>query len=425
MKHSVKFLGLIAMPLALITSCSKDELVSSYKGEEISFNTRLATRATETNLNTLDAFKVYADAEGYSTMFINGETAKKEGTGNKYILKKEDGSSFFWPADVHSIKFWAYGPAGGKNDFTDIETVAINASSQELRKIKPEANTTEGGKNHKDLVVAYNEVARSSANGMAVELNFNHALSKINVSVKNGEQKDRKIYIKGAWLMSVYSTGTLNFKDTKPENLSAPNVYKNNMLWQPEDNSFADYGLIKDGVPSDGSLLDISKTDYESVIGVKNSDLMLIPQGRAAYDFKKPTEGGAYLLFLCRVEAIHPGSTHTSDEDPEAKADETHSHQLFPASETFNQNEFGYTCVPVAINWEPGISYTYRVTFCGPNSGAGVYPPDVEMPTVSGVTIINMPQGKNPGDPVLDQPISFDVKVAGWEQAANNDMNLQ
>ena len=137
MKHSVKFLGLIAMPLALITSCSEDELVSSYKGEEISFNTRLATRATETNLTTLDAFKVYADAEGYSTMFINGETAKKEGTGNKYILKKEDGSSFFWPADVHSIKFWAYGPAGGKNDFTDLETVAINASSQELRRIKP------------------------------------------------------------------------------------------------------------------------------------------------------------------------------------------------------------------------------------------------------------------------------------------------
>lgn len=152
---------------------------------------------------------------------------------------------------------------------------------------------------------------------------------------------------------------------------------------------------------------------------------MLIPQGRAAYDFKNPTEGGAYLLFLCRVEAIHPGATHTSDEDHEAKADETHSHQLFPASETFNRDEFGYTCVPVAINWEPGISYTYRVTFCGPNSGAGVYPPDVEMPTVPGITITDMPQGKNPGDPVLDQPISFDVEVAGWEPATNNDINLQ
>ena len=73
--------------------------------------------------------------------------------------------------------------------------------------------------------------------------------------------------------------------------------------------------------------------------------------------------------------------------------------------------------------------YAYNLNFCGANSGAGIYPPDgVEKTTGlpksdENLEIIERPSGKNPGDLVLDAPITFEVTVGGWEPVNDKDEN--
>lgn len=77
MNAKMKLLGLTGMMSLMLVSCSKDEVVASYPGDEIVFNTRV-TRATETTTSTLTKIRVYADALNYPTMFINGDVAEKK-----------------------------------------------------------------------------------------------------------------------------------------------------------------------------------------------------------------------------------------------------------------------------------------------------------------------------------------------------------
>lgn len=66
-------------------ACSSDELVESYQGEEISFTTRVTTRATETKLENLESFYVYADAPNYN-MFLDKVQATKKNQIKQFIL---------------------------------------------------------------------------------------------------------------------------------------------------------------------------------------------------------------------------------------------------------------------------------------------------------------------------------------------------
>ncbi len=92
-------------------------------------------------------------------------------------------------------------------------------------------------------------------------------------------------------------------------------------------------------------------------------------------------------------------------------------HQLFPVSTKYNAEEYGYTCVPLTIDWEPGKKYIYSLEFCGTNSGAGVYPPKPGdgFPTDN---VVEAPADKE-GHNVLTDPIKFSVSVSGWTEAEN------
>lgn len=59
-----------------------------------------------------------------------------------------------------------------------------------------------------------------------------------------------------------------------------------------------------------------------------------------------------------------------------------HVHQMFPLKDnetTFNENLYGYVCVPISTEWLPGKKYIYTLEFCGQESGAGIYPPEDDM----------------------------------------------
>lgn len=158
MKSKTKLLGLASLAALGLVSCANDELKEIYSGEEIEFTTRVS-RATPTDLSNLDGFRVYADADGYKTLFINGLKATKKTVGSSdYVLE----SKITWPVDVHKIRFWAYGPLN-----TDI-VPEITAQAQLLKSFNVASDLEDGGQKHQDLVVAYTEAAREETSGMQV-----------------------------------------------------------------------------------------------------------------------------------------------------------------------------------------------------------------------------------------------------------------
>lgn len=433
MNTNVKLLGMTVMLSMTFAACSNDELMErNHHDAPISFTTKVMTRATEINLERLHTFRVYADADGYNEMFITGDTARKSGNGNTFILQNSQDENYFWPSDVDKIRFWAYGPAGcdNKEDNINIEP-NITAGGQTFGDFTPKVDMNVGGKNHQDFVVAYTEAVRSETAGMKVKLEFKHALSQIVVNATCG--MGRNVSIKGAWLMNVHGSGKLTFDDEKADNGEGFDglKYKNYMNWAYADATEPDKNKTNYGVVYPNNQTENLDQTKRSLISNTNS-LMLIPQKIEKQDITKDSKvtsyKGAYILLLCRVEVVHPGAVHKEGEENNsaAEAEDTHTHQLFPVNtDAINTKEYGYTCVPIALDWQPGVKYAYNLNFCGANSGAGIYPPDgVEaiegLPTSNeNLTIIKRPGGKNPGDLVLDAPITFEVSVGGWEPIDN------
>lgn len=382
----------------MFASCSNDELKEIYQGEEIAFTTQVG-RSIETSLGTLDGFYVYADAPGAS-MFINGDVAEKE-NGSKYTFK----NSYFWPQGIEKMEFWAYGP----KEIIDSKNVHITAQSQILQNFTP-ANEPE---NQKDLVVAYANVD-NKLEGMSVPLTFHHALSQIVIKAKC-PSNNKRVYVKGVWMVNVNGSGTLEFKQD----------VTNHMSWLTTG-SATHYGKEFDKGSGRYVLLTSSSTELtpllENGTTLKNS-LMLVPQESDGLAFDKDgkvTTQGTYILLLCRVEAEHQGEYHADGSTGVEggglilSSNGKHIHQLFPiVGDAFDETQYGYTCVPVDITWQPGKKYVYNLEFCGHSSGAGIYPP-AELPEGLPDGVKVPPTGKNPGQPVLDYPISFNVTVDDW-----------
>lgn len=421
MKSKTKLLSIAsAAGLALavgLVSCAKDEL-KEVAGEYLGFTfTTSVTRATPTTLTNLDAFYVYADADGYSNLLIDGLKATKKGNTGDYALDK----NVLWPADVNKISFWAYGPSKVKDNVT----ADINAMTQALNNIEVKPDFQNGGKDHQDLVVAYTHAERDKTTGMRVPLTFHHAMSQIEVRLKLGQGANDEGYavnIKGAWIMNVHSKGNLVFDEASDAN---------HMKWTT--NTPGNYGrYVNAGVTlNESSTVNIISNES----GSDNSSLMVLPQKFVEYKFENTgtsttaeeetsnignNPSGTYIMILCRVEVKHSGAVSPDDSQANTGVkpiEGGHIHQLFPVFKdnlgnvVYDDTKYGYTCVPISGEWLPGKKYIYTLEFCGSNSGAGVYPPK-QPDEPEGVT---PPDDKKPGDPVLDSPITFSVTVEDWK----------
>lgn len=408
MKKHLTLLGVAAVATAVLAGCSNDELVESYQGEEISFRTRVETRATETTLGNLKDFKVWGDAEGASTFFLTEGIATKDedpSHTNIYNLTTKEGNKVYWPSGVERIDFWAYAPS-------DINiTPTINMTTQQLNNYTPDASATDGGKNHKDLIVAYTQ-ANKTGHGTSIGLSFKHALSNISLKLKSGD-KTKMMRLKGAWFVNIKKNGSIILQ----KNADNP------IQWNTNDET-AFYGMTFSNIQEVTHIASSAIIDRTS----QSTDLMLVPQETSQLALNSDgdvTTNGSYILLFCQILQVHPGAIHTDGTQTTA-ADEQHYHQLFPENDKVIESganfteEFGYTCVPVTIDWQSGKKYTYTLEFCGKTSGGGIYPPD-DLPDGLPTGNVQRPNGKKPGDTVLDSPISFTVNVGNWEDATSED----
>ncbi len=396
---NIKITSLGLAGLLLATACSNDETQLIECGNEISFNTHVS-RATETTTANLKNFKVWANATGFSSQrFIDGLIASKPDGKNYFTFE----NAVFWPQDVATLDVFAVSPAS--------LTASVNANGPTVSNFTPAT----AAKDQADLVVAYSQANRSD--GTNISLKFNHALSQIEVNATGGVtgvSETKHVWIKGAWLMNVCSSGTLAFdKDKATENY---------MNWSVGSVK-TKYGI---------EFTSVQALDHTSspllASGFESSNMLLVPQQLATWNLDDESDKianaskGAYILVLCRVEARHPGKEHPGADGAVIVDGESHVHQLFPYTGKFDEEEYGYSCVPINTKWEPGKKYVYNLSFCGATSGAGVYPPTSDLaglPDGDGKYIKVIPEDKEVGDPVLDNPITFTVEVATWEGDEN------
>ncbi|WP_289741969.1 fimbrillin family protein [uncultured Duncaniella sp.] len=408
MNTKLSFLG--AAVLLLTSACSEDSVELVNNGSEITFNTSIS-RAMNLNQSNLESFKVWAFSDiTDSAPFIKDEIVTKKGNNSYFSFDH----SIFWPSDVETLKFWAIAPVSTPNIKQD------GGKKLTIQNYTPKQNPLE----QEDLIVA-NATAQKSE-GTSINLQFRHALSQIVVRASEGTDTDhsKNIQIKGAWIVNPAASGTLSTNDAATE-----------LNWAASSTTKSYYGMEFSNVKT------LSHT-YSSIFdfdpkkdNIKNpqTNLLLIPQQLTAWAGTQDEQNlnkGAYILFLCRVEAIHDGELHEGGSDPAIKSEDgKHIHQLFPDTKTFDEAQYGYTCVPIGTKWEPGKRYIYNLSFCGATSGAGIYPPEdilAKMPDGNGKYIKTRPVGedgkeeKKVGDPVLDDPIRFTVTVNDWLDAGGS-----
>lgn len=439
MKKHLTLLGVAAMATAVFAGCSNDEIVESYQGEEISFRTRTETRATETNLDNMGDFSVIAkgihpSGDLYTayligsqdeTGVVTAEVASKAGESNN-VWKL--GRDVYWPSGMEQVLFWAYTTKQKNDQSTEsIGTVKFELTSGPkvvgFAPVKADLTTTpetgkwNDGDNQKDLLVAFQE--QKKEDGTSVSLFFQHALAQIDITAQQKGKIDtdnRIVKVKGAWIVNVNTKGdfsagfTWNSTDKKAEEKHG---------WS----TVSDLGIY-------GS---VSSQPYSLVNGMQkilgnNGSLMIIPQKLGKWASDNTT--GAYILLLCRIELEHDGTTHTGTTD-DISIDENskkHYHQLFPVADKYDSDMYGFSCVPLDIEWIMGKKYVYNLDICGATSGAGVYPPVIDDEMLNKLLplslnrdkiITKLPSGKNVGDPVLDEPIQFEVSVDEWVSTEN------
>lgn len=454
-----------------LASCSNDEVMEQNtdpQGKAITFYAKVghSTRADETNINNLGNFYVFAksvhpDGSLYSAYLVGSESGtkfepetaeRKDETstgseGSTTVSTWSLGHDVYLPSGINDAVFWAFTDgqkdkepilSSGTISFDHNEGPGINgytpATAGNNSLVRQEQTIWADGSQQKDLVSAFGQAKQSGTLSNIIHLNFNHLLSQVTINAAQKAKADndhRIVKVKGAWIVNVKNKADLSagYKYDKNNQIGADHP-----KWNLDGATFTQYGTYFKNPIDLSSTTGNSDQDW---IDLTSSSLMLIPQDNKAWNTTDPSNPNptfentktAYIMLLCRVELKHAGVKHddnTDISDIYIEGD-NHYHQQFPvpvnADKKYNPNEYGLTCIPVTINWEKGIHYTFNLDICGSKSGAGVYPPDYDSTEIlnlipeserNNITITTIPTGKKPGDPVLDEPIKFTVDVKKW-----------
>lgn len=372
-----------AIALAAMSSCSKDEVVDVNNGNAIAFRASLdkaISRSNVTLLSNLNAFNVTAIGND-KNYFTNLAVTSSDGQNWSTAL------TYYWPS--FNLSFFAYAPqnaAGG--------TVSITNEEKKITSFSPNKTVAE----QKDLLIAYNTGNRASNENLGVALNFKHALSQIEVKAKC-LNSNIKVEVLGVRVVNAATTADFTFPEdgaTTSETLLPQNKWSNRSGNEVPGNAYT----IKGSKP-------IELTEEAQSLMFGDNNFLLIPQKLTAWT-NDTEKTGAYLSVMCRIYNVDGGSKLL----------------LYPLATSSDEktDKYGLSAVAINADWLPGKKYTYTLTFCGSDSGAGrIDPnPDTTDPTID---LTPVPEGKG-GDLILGKPIKFTVTVDNWsEESVEMNMN--
>ncbi len=382
-----KIMLLTSAAALALASCSNDEVKDVNRGRAIDFRAETTSRATETNATNLQTF--YASAFNASGDIYDGfdedEYFKNEGI---FVSK----AHHFWPENENEeLSFVAYAPAKTANGVVLINgDLELTKGGLTLKGFAPRYAIAK----QIDFVHATATGTKAADQAKGVGLEFNHALSQIEINAKNSGFY--KYTIAGVKIVGVHNAG--DYDMTK---------------WTTDGKTKGSYKITYD----DPVVLQEEPT-AKSIMG-PHGTAMLLPQQLTAWDVtdKENSEGGAYIAVKLNLK------------DGEGKL-------IFPKSD--DDNAYGWVAVPIATKWEAGKKYIYTLDFA---NGAGVVAPatgdnefdpgkpgdedDPDNPTDTDDDEKN-PGGdedkdpKEPGETVLDKPITFTVTVATWSETPDS-----
>lgn len=371
----IKTLFLATAALAALASCSNDETVDVNQGSGIrmkAFLNKATTRATEmtpAGISKAGGFKVHAYCANnagfnFTDVFKNANGGADWTSDNKH----------YWPGDNSEMEFFAYAPSatGAAADGKSIPNYTISATS---------------AKDQTDLVVGYNKGTKEANEQNGLEMNFRHALSQVVVKAKNSNTTNMKVEVIGVKVGYVNSKGTLAMPTTATLN-------DGSLLPSASWTGHADIlsytaGSADRTTAVGGTVVELDDSDKDLQFG--EGGFMLLPQTQEKWGGVGAADG-AYLAVLCRI----------SQNDGTGKFNLLYPK---PADVAAGEN-YGYSAVPVKMEWEPGKKYTYTLDFFG-NGGGGQVDPE-------------KPGG---GDEIVGGPIKFTVTVDNWNDV-NTDIEL-
>ena len=198
----------------LATSCSNEQDVMggvNLSNRSILFNPTVphatSSRAVETTIDNLDAFKVTAFLPGADNYMENVAYTKADGAWST-----NDGN-FFWPTSSEFLNFYAYAPAEpckmATSEDTDGASFSIDHQFQKLENFSPKAAAAE----QKDFIYAYAKGNLEENGTDGVDIKFKHALSQITVAAKN-DNKAYTVKVSGVKIGNVMSKSTFSFPST-------------------------------------------------------------------------------------------------------------------------------------------------------------------------------------------------------------------
>lgn len=352
-----KIIFLAAIAALMMTSCSNDEVVEQYKGEEIGFNALMnnATRATPITSAPASKqsvkFQVWAFNGTEAYMGTDGVTVGWNGTKWDYSPKA------YWPGTT-ALDFYGVSPETGT-------TPNMSSTAQTVEYTVPTDNA-----NQKDLM--YSVVKQHSrTNGTTVNMLFKHALSQIvfkgkivntnlSVDIQNVTICNVKDHIKVTLPNATTSTSTTSASATVDGTAQKYSI-----------------GMASASVtiPSDGTVKDLTKADDGALLLAPQTltKWTTYSQTPVASAVPLPADGGnAYLKIECKIKQ---GSAYLLGSD----------------------TAWGNTYVPFEAAWEAGKKYIYTLKFGGgyDDQGEPILTPiefsiDVEDWGDGGTTEINL-----------------------------------
>lgn len=196
-------MGLAAMGLAL-TACNSDETVEMAKGNAIGFKTFVnnSTRATDTEESNFTAFKVW------------GKMNKGDQTGTPFdgvVVSKDTQKGWTYTTPVYwengySYSFVALAPVDAftmtaPNAYQNYGSIAFNNDAK-----AGETDLVYAAKDCGEVTVAANKCPN------AVNLTFNHMLSRVRFQFKNGMDDGSKLTVTDVKITNAYKSGTAELK---------------------------------------------------------------------------------------------------------------------------------------------------------------------------------------------------------------------
>lgn len=307
-----KFLLWSGIAILAVTGCVKDQTVEVNKGHEIGFRTAM-TKATELEWEDLTAFWCTAVDAKDANYFTDAAFAR----AGDYFRST---STYYWPTDGSTIRFWAYYPA---LDVTGA-TASISAAEQLIKNFSPQKKFED----QVDFVTATAQGSKADEAG-GVHLSFYHQLAQISIYARNmNSEYVYKVY--GMRVVNALTEGTYDFS-TDSWSFDVDNEKKDTystMLATPVELS----------------------SDYTEL--TEDNTAMIIPQNLVAWNPENDAQNqakGAYLSIAVQI------TSKGGD-------------RIFPA-----QGDYGWVAMPVSTSLDDGFDHRYHLDF---TSGAGYIDPD-------------------------------------------------